>query len=71
STVAPEIELYMERVSEAGVVSFLHRGVASMPSSKLHIPYAGWTGNGMPLQMEIDDNGDGTIDRMVDLTDED
>ncbi|MFO0713429.1 MAG: hypothetical protein U0353_26485 [Sandaracinus sp.] len=71
STVAPEIELYMERVSEAGVVSFLHRGVASMPSSKLHIPYAGWAGNGMPLQMEIDDDGDGTIDRMVDLTDED
>jgi hypothetical protein len=71
STVVPEIELTMERVSETGTLSFLHRGVASMPASTLQIPYAGWMGNGMPLQMEIDDNGDGTIDRMVDLSDQD
>lgn len=71
STSAPTIELYMERVSEAGTLSFLHRGVASTAASLMEISYADWAGNGMPLALEIDDTGDGTIDRTVSLSDED
>lgn len=70
STSAPAVELYMERVSETGVVAFRHRGVTASASAILQVPYAMWGGNGMPLAMEIDNDGNGTVDRTEMLTDE-
>ncbi|MFO0624148.1 MAG: hypothetical protein U0325_00910 [Polyangiales bacterium] len=70
STSAPTFELYMERVSEAGVVSFDHAGVASSAASVLSFAYGMWGGNGMPLRMEVDTDGNGSVDRTENLSDD-
>ena len=71
STSAPTFEYYMERISDAGAVTtFRHAGVASMPASVLNFSYASWAGDGMPVSVGVDTNGDGTVDRTDMLTDE-
>lgn len=71
STSAPAFEYYMERVTDAGAVTtFRHAGVASTASSVLNFSYATWTGDGMPLSVAVDTNGDGTSDRTDMLSDE-
>ena len=68
STSAPTFELYMERVSTAGVVSFDHRGVAGTAASVLGFDYSRWSGNGAVLRMEVDTDGNGSVERTEDLT---
>jgi hypothetical protein len=70
STSAPTFEFYMERVSTAGVVSFDHRGVAGTAASVLGFDYSRWSGNGAVLRMEVDTDGNGSVERTEDLTDQ-
>ncbi len=70
SASAPEFTLYMERVSETGTVVFQHTGVAASVDAVLYVEYAAWGGDTMPLSVDFDDDGDGTIDHTDSLTDE-
>ncbi len=71
STSAPAFEFYMERVADDGTVTvFHHAGVASTASSVLSFAYADWTGDGAGLRMEVDSDGNGTVDRSEMLSDE-
>lgn len=70
STSAPAFTLYMDRVTEAEVVNFTHAGVTATASSVLYVNYGTWAGNGMPLSVGVDLDGDGTIDRVDTLTDQ-
>lgn len=70
STSAPGFTLYMDRVSESGIVNFSHAGVSATSSSVLTVDFGGWGGNGMPVSVAVDTNGDGTVDRTDMLSDE-
>jgi hypothetical protein len=70
STSAPAFTLYMDRVTEANVVNFTHAGVTATASSVLYVNYGTWAGNGMPLSVGVDLDGDGTIDRVDTLADQ-
>lgn len=71
STAAPTFEIYVERVSATGTVVFDHRGVTATAASALTINFGAWTGNGSPMSVGYDDNGDGTVDRTESLSDQD
>jgi hypothetical protein len=70
SATAPTFELYLERVSASGTVTFRHAGVAPTATSVLYVNYVAWAGDGMPLRVDVDTNNDGTIDRTDMLSDE-
>ncbi|MDO9019711.1 MAG: hypothetical protein Q8S73_02375 [Deltaproteobacteria bacterium] len=70
STSAPDFELYLERVTETGATVFRHEGVSATAASVLGFAYDAWTGDGATLRMEVDTNGDGTVDRTDELTDQ-
>jgi hypothetical protein len=70
STSAPGFTLYMDRVSDTGAVNFSHAGVTATSSTVLFVNFGSWGGNGMPLSLGVDTNGDGTVDRTDMLTDE-
>ncbi|MDP3274258.1 MAG: hypothetical protein Q8Q09_03630 [Deltaproteobacteria bacterium] len=70
STSAPTFELYMERVTETGSAVFRHVGVTATATTVLYVNYATWAGNGMPLSVGVDLDGNGTIDRTDMLADQ-
>jgi hypothetical protein len=70
STSAPAFTLYMDRVSETGVINFTHAGVSATATTVLYVNFGTWSGNGMPLSVGVDTNGDGTIDRTDMLADQ-
>ncbi len=71
SAAAPTFELYVERVSASGAVVFEHAGVTASAAAVMFVNFGSWAGNGMPMTVTYDDNGDGTIDRTEQVSDED
>jgi len=70
STSAPRFELYVDRVSASGDIVFEHEGVTATPGAVMYVNFGAWGGNGMPMSIGYDDNGDGTVDRMATLSDD-
>lgn len=67
---AKSYDLVMGRFDDAGEQVFSHAGEASSDTAVIYIPYGMWPGNGQSLGIEVDSDGDGTIDETNQLTDE-
>lgn len=70
STSAPTFELYVERVSATDAIVFDHRGVTASARAVMTVNFGAWGGNGTPMSVGYDDDGDGTVDHTDPLTDE-
>ncbi len=57
-------------VLNAGDVVFAHQGNTISATAIVWLEYGTWAGDGAPMTVSIDDDGDGTIDQTVMLTDD-
>lgn len=63
-------DLLLERLDNEGAQVFgTGEDLIIGPTDVLYVEYAAWQGNGQPLELQIDRNGDGTIDETVELID--
>lgn len=70
SASASSFELYVQRQSETGTIEFKHSGVTGDAAAVLRVNFGAWVGDGSPLPVDIDDQGDGTFDSTSMLSDE-
>lgn len=70
SASASTFELFVEREDENGTIEFKHAGVTGGASAVLRADFGAWAGDGQPLPLEVDDQGDGTYDSTMMLGDE-
>ena len=63
--------LQLIRIDALGEQDFSHAGVANTDNDTIIIQYGTWQGQGTPLMLQIDHGSDGTIDQMLQLTDDD
>jgi Tetratricopeptide repeat len=61
--------LTMDRIDDAGEQVFGHDQIELKPGDTAYLNYEEWKGNGEPLQLQIDNGSDGTIDQTLELTD--
>jgi hypothetical protein len=63
-------DLLIERLDDAGAQVFgTGDDITIGPSDVLYVQYAAWQGNGQPLTLQIDRDGDGSIDETIQLAD--
>ena len=67
---AATYEVIVHRIADHGEQVFKHAGVAAGAKDKFVFHYADWQGNGKGMKVGVDKGGDGTIDEVEDLTDE-
>ena len=56
----------MQRIGDEDSGVYTHKGTSSSGDVFL-FDYEAWAGNGMPMQVEVDKGGDGSVDTMQDL----
>lgn len=67
-----DIDLIMHRIGTKGDETFTHVGDQAInigSGASVYINYGTWTGQGGSVMLEIDDNRNGSIDRMMPLND--
>jgi hypothetical protein len=62
--------LTMTRIDDQGEETFYNDEISLKAGGVVYVYYAEWKGNGTPVGMAIDSNGDGEIDEMYTSTDE-
>lgn len=70
SASSPTFAFYMDRETETEEINFTSMPINATPSTVLYFNYGTWSGNGMPVSLSVDTNGDGTIDRTDSLADQ-
>lgn len=70
SASASTFELYVQRQTETEATEFKHSGVTGDAAAVLRVNFGAWAGDGSPLPVDIDDQGDGTFDSTSMLSDE-
>jgi hypothetical protein len=59
------------RASDTSVQTFRHRSNAVSTADAVFLDYASWRGQGTPMKLLVDAGENGSIDSMIDLSDED
>ena len=62
-------DIEVQRIGDEDSGVFTHKGTSSNADVFL-FDYEAWAGNGMPMHVEVDQGGDGSIDKMEDLADD-
>jgi hypothetical protein len=62
--------LTMTRIDDQGEETFYNDEITLKAGGVVYVYYAEWKGNGTPVQMAIDSNGDGQVDETYSSTDE-
>jgi len=67
--VSADFDIIAVRSDDTGSQTFTHSGNGAKPTDTMYLDYGAWSGDGTPMKLEIDTNGDGTPDMSIDLTD--
>ena len=60
----------IDRIDVQGQLIFFHDNIELAPNDTLYLNYASWSGEGGPMTMEIDRGSDGTIEEVIELSDD-
>ena len=58
------------RVGEQGAQVFKHIGNTIGKSAVVHLAYGAWSGDGKPMGIQVDDDGDGSMDKTEQVSDD-
>lgn len=64
-----DYDIEVVRADAQGSSTFRHTGNAGENGDDLVLHYGDWGGDGMPMELGVDDGGDGSEDRMMPLSD--